>query len=231
MLHLWSLWKINSDCRATPSSYGLLRSRGRKVKSYSACWESAGNLLIPSVCLLGVFHLLPCQSQSLHTGCGAADGRWGSTAVSGARGLLAGLSELLQLLKLARVRVKQVKGRSRLKKKKDGWKKGVGKGIKTVNLSEIVREMVFTSIFFSLQALLLNDKDIYSWFPYAVWEPELKTARDFSPVNDWLLFHKHPLLCILVCVQMALCLGTVKRHGILLSLFFFFCKCTYKGFA
>lgn len=74
--------------------------------------------------------------------------------------MLAGLSELLQVLKLARVRVKQVKGRSHLKEK-DGWKKGVGKGIKTVNLSEMVREMVFTSIFFSLGALLPNDKDIY----------------------------------------------------------------------
>lgn len=74
--------------------------------------------------------------------------------------MLAGLSGLLQVLKLARVRVKQVKGCSHLKKK-DGWKKGVGKGIKTVNLSEMVREMVFTSIVFSLRALLLNDKDIY----------------------------------------------------------------------
>lgn len=119
-------------------------------------WEPAASLCLPS----RVFHLLPCQSQSLQTGCGAADGRWGSTAVRGAGGLLAGLSELLQVLKLARVRVKQVKGRSHLKKK-DGWKKGVGNGIKTVNLSEMVREMVFTSIFFFLRALLLNDKDIY----------------------------------------------------------------------
>lgn len=53
-----------------------------------------------------------------------------------------------------------MKGCSHLKKK-DGWKKGVGKGIKTVNLSEMVREMAFTSIVFSLRALLLNDKDIY----------------------------------------------------------------------
>lgn len=59
-------------------------------------------------------------------------------------------------------------------------------------------------------------------FLRAVWEPELKTARDFSSVNDWLLFHKHPLLCILFSVQMAQCLGTVKRDVNLLSLSLFF---------
>lgn len=54
--------------------------------------------------------------------------------------------------------MKQVKGRSHFK---DRWRTGVGTEVKTVNLSGIVREMVFTSTFFCLQALLLNGKDTH----------------------------------------------------------------------
>lgn len=57
-------------------------------------------------------------------------------------------------------------------------------------------------------------------FLRAVWEPGLKTARDFS---QWLApLSQTSLLCILFCVPMALCLGTVKRDGNLLSLLLFF---------
>lgn len=54
-----------------------------------------------------------------------------------------------------------MKGCSHLKERKDGWRTGVGKGVKRVNFSGMVREMVFVSIFFCLRALLLSDKDTY----------------------------------------------------------------------
>lgn len=104
------LQKMNSDWRATPSSYGY---RGRKVL---CCLLPAGNLLLPSVCLLSVFHLPRCQCLSLQT---AVEQQIGGGAVSRAGGLLAGLSQLLQALMLARgeheagERVQSLKGKQK----------------------------------------------------------------------------------------------------------------------
>lgn len=167
-----------------------------------------------------MFHLLPCQSQSLHTGCGAADGRWGSPAASGAGGLLAGIAELLQVLKLARVRVKQVKGCSHLKKRMGG-KKEWEKGLRQLIYQRWLGRWYSQVYSFPFELYCLTGKLSALDFLRAIWESKLKTARNFFSVSDYmdcLLFHKHPLLYILFCVQMALGLGTVKRHGILLSL-------------
>ena len=149
---------MNSVWRATPSSYGLLRSRGRKVKSYSVCYQLGTCCLPPSAfsacftCPLANPRLFG-QAMEQQVEGGAAQVSWQGSPNCSKHWSWQG------------VRVKQVKGCSRLKKRKDGWRTGVGKGMKTVNLSGMGREMVFTSIFFCLRALLLNDKDAYPWFP------------------------------------------------------------------
>lgn len=154
---------MSSDWRATPSSHGLLRSRGRKVPF---CLLPAGNLLLPSLCLLSVFHLPPFQSLSPRPGCGAAGRRRSSAAASERSRRFAGRARnCSKRWSWQGVRVKQVKGCSHLKKRKDGWRRGVGKVVKTRSLSGMVREVAFTGMFFCLGALLPNDKAPCPWFP------------------------------------------------------------------
>lgn len=91
-------------------------------------WEPAASLCLPSRSVSPASLPIPVPSDRLWSS------RWevGQHSISGAGGLLAGLSGLLQVLKLARVRVKQVKGRSHLKKKKKrmGGKKEWEKGLR-----------------------------------------------------------------------------------------------------
>lgn len=154
-------WTVTGGQLHLPMGYsGLVGEKLSPILSATS-WEPAASLCLPSECFTCPLAnpRLFRQAVEQQIGGGAAQQRaelvvcWQGPLNCSKHWSWQGL------------RVKQVKGCSHLKERKDGWRTGVGKGVKRVNFSGMVREMVFASIFFCLRALLLNDKDTYPWFP------------------------------------------------------------------
>lgn len=207
---------MSSDWRATPSSYGLLRSRGRKVL---LCLLPAGNLLLPSLCLLSVFHLPLCQSLSPQTSCGAAERRRSSAAASERSWSFAGRARNgCKRWSWQGVRVKQVKGCSHLKKKErtggeQEWEKWWREWVYQGWLGRWYSQVYCSALELYCLMVRLPIRD----FLRAVWRSQLKIAR-FLFSQDWLHFLNPPLLRILNLLSKDTGLGTTRWPGIFLLL-------------
>lgn len=177
---------MNSDWRATPSSYGLLRSRGRKIKSCSVCCQ-LGTCCFPPSAFSACFTCPlanPCLfreavEQQIGGEVEQRSSEW-SWRFAGRPLWVALSTEAGKGWGWSRW-----KGVATLKKKTtwDGWRTGVGKGVKTIYQGWLERwySQVYSSAF-ELNCSMIKTPILD--FLRAVWQSQLKITRDFCSVND-----------------------------------------------